>query len=105
MTVALTATKTQKLQQLMFLELPNTWKTLNIQSLAIEIYKVFNGLSPSFLNKVFHKKISNSYDFEIIKNFIPEILKQSKLLISQSKCNIETLSVVLANQNVTLTLF
>ena len=27
----------------------------NIQSLAIEIYKFLNGLSPSFLNNVFHK--------------------------------------------------
>ena len=34
----------------------------NIQSLAIEIYKFLNGLSPSFLNNVFHKNISNSYD-------------------------------------------
>ena len=31
----------------------------NIQSLAIEIYKCLNGLSPSFLNNVFHKNISN----------------------------------------------
>ena len=34
----------------------------NIQSLAIEIYKFLNGLSPSFLNNVFNKNISNSYD-------------------------------------------
>ena len=34
----------------------------NIQSLAIENYKFLNGLSPSFLNTVFHKNISNSYD-------------------------------------------
>ena len=34
----------------------------NIQSLAIEIYKFLKGLSPSFLNNVFHKSISNSYD-------------------------------------------
>ena len=34
----------------------------NIQSLAIEIYKFLNGLSPIFLNNVFHKNISNSYD-------------------------------------------
>ena len=33
-----------------------------IQSLAIEIYKFLNGLSLSFLNNVFHKNISNSYD-------------------------------------------
>ena len=33
----------------------------NIQSLAIEIYKILNGLSPSFLNNVFHKTISNIY--------------------------------------------
>ena len=33
----------------------------NIQSLAIEIYKFLIGLSPSFLNNVFHKNISNSY--------------------------------------------
>ena len=31
----------------------------NIQSLTIEIYKFLNGLSPSFLNNVFHKNISN----------------------------------------------
>ena len=34
----------------------------NIQSLAIEIYKFLNGLSPTFLNNVFHKNISNSYN-------------------------------------------
>ena len=34
----------------------------NIQSLAIEFYKFLNGPSPSFLNNVFHKNISNSYD-------------------------------------------
>ena len=34
----------------------------NIQSLAIDIYKFLNGLTPSFLNNVFHKNISNSYD-------------------------------------------
>ena len=34
----------------------------NIQSLAIEICKFLNGLSPSYLNKIFHKSISNSYD-------------------------------------------
>ena len=34
----------------------------NIQTLATEIYKFLNGLSPSFLNNVFHKNISNSYD-------------------------------------------
>ena len=36
----------------------------NIQSLAIEIYEFSNGLSPSILNNVFHKNISNSYDKE-----------------------------------------
>ena len=39
-----------------------TIRERNIQSLAIEIYKFLNGLSPSFLNNVFHKNISNSYD-------------------------------------------
>ena len=34
----------------------------NIQILTIEIYKFLNGLSPSFLNNVFHQNISNSYD-------------------------------------------
>ena len=34
----------------------------NTQSLAIEIYKFLNGLSPSYLNNVFLKSISNSYD-------------------------------------------
>ena len=34
----------------------------NIQSLAIEIYKFLSALSPSFLNNVFRKNISNSYD-------------------------------------------
>ena len=47
----------------------------NIQSLAIEIYKFLNGLSPCFLNNVFHKRISNSYDLRN-HNFIPEILRQ-----------------------------
>ena len=32
----------------------------NVQSFAIEIYKFMNGLSPSFLNNVFRKNISNS---------------------------------------------
>ena len=36
----------------------------NIQSLAIEIHKFLNGRSPSFLNNVFHKNISNSYDLQ-----------------------------------------
>ena len=48
----------------------------NIESLAIEIYKFLNGLSPSFLNNVFHKTSQTVTIFEIIKNFIPEILKQ-----------------------------
>ena len=39
----------------------------NIQSLAIEIYKFLNGLSPSFLDNVFHKNISNSYDLRNCK--------------------------------------
>ena len=34
----------------------------NIQSLAIEIYKFLNSLSLIFLNNIFHKNISNSYD-------------------------------------------
>ena len=34
----------------------------NIQSLATEIYKFLDGLFPSFLNNVFQKNISNSYD-------------------------------------------
>ena len=34
----------------------------NIQSLATEVYKFLNGLWPSFLNNVFHKNISDSYD-------------------------------------------
>ena len=34
----------------------------NIQSLAIEICKFLNGLSPSYLSNIFHKNISNSYD-------------------------------------------
>ena len=39
----------------------------NIQSLAIEIYKFLNALSPSFLNNVFHKNMSNSYDLRYHK--------------------------------------
>ena len=34
----------------------------NFHSLAIEMYKFLNGLSPSFLNNVFYKNISSSYD-------------------------------------------
>ena len=41
----------------------------NIQSLAIEIYKFLNGLSPSFLNNVFHKNILNSYNLRNHKEF------------------------------------
>ena len=37
-------------------------KSLSIHEKDIEIYKFLNGLSPSFLNNVFHKNISNSYD-------------------------------------------
>ena len=51
----------------------------NIQSLAIEIYKFLNELSPRFLNNIFHKNDSYNFIvtiFEIIKNVIPEILKQ-----------------------------
>ena len=36
----------------------------NIQSLAIKIYKFLNGPSPTFLDNVFHKNISNSYDLQ-----------------------------------------
>ena len=38
----------------------------NIQSSATEIYKFLNEQSPVFLNNVFHKNISNSYD---IRNY------------------------------------
>ena len=48
----------------------------NIHTLAIEIYKFLNGQSPIFLNNVFHKNVLKVMIFEIIKNFIPEILKQ-----------------------------
>ena len=34
----------------------------SIESLAIEIYKFLDEVSPSILNNVFHKNISNSYD-------------------------------------------
>ena len=47
----------------------------NIQSLAIEIYKLLNGLSPSFLNNVFHKNISNSYNLRNHKELYSRILK------------------------------
>ena len=39
----------------------------NIQNLAIEIHKFLNGLSPSLLNNLFHKNISNSYNLQIHK--------------------------------------
>ena len=47
----------------------------NIQSLAVEIYKFLNGLSPSFLNNVFHKNISNSYDLRNHKELYSRNLK------------------------------
>ena len=47
----------------------------NIQSLAIEIYKLLNGLSPSFLNNVFHKNIPNSYDLRNHKELYSRNLK------------------------------
>ena len=47
----------------------------NIQSLAIEIYKFLNGLSPSFLINVFHKNISNSYDLRSHKELYFRNLK------------------------------
>ena len=47
----------------------------NIQTLALEINKFLTGLSPNFLNNVFHKNISVMI-FQNIKNFIPEILIQ-----------------------------
>ena len=40
-----------------------------IQSLAMENYKFLNGLSPSFLNNVFHKSISNRYYIRNLKEF------------------------------------
>ena len=43
----------------------------NIQSLAIEIYKFLNGLSPNFLNNVFHKNIRNSYNLRNNKELYP----------------------------------
>ena len=39
----------------------------NIQILSIEIYEFLNGPSPSILNNVFHKSISNSYDLRNYK--------------------------------------
>ena len=46
------------------------------ESLDIEIYEFLNGLHSSFLNNVFYKNISNSYDLRNHKKFIPEILKK-----------------------------
>ena len=55
----------------------------NIQSLAIEIYKFLNVLSSSFLT--FSIKTSQTVTvFEIIKNFIPEILKQLDMKLKLS---------------------
>ena len=53
----------------------------NIQSLAIEIYKFLNGLSHCILNNVFHKTSQTAAIFKIIKNFIPEILKQLDMVL------------------------
>ena len=47
----------------------------NIETLALEINKFLTGLSPNFLNNIFHKNISVMI-FQNIKNFIPEILIQ-----------------------------
>ena len=38
--------------------------SLSIHEKDIDIYEFLNGLSPSFLNNVFHKSISNSYDLQ-----------------------------------------
>ena len=57
----------------------------NIQSLAIEIYQFFNGLSPSFLNNVFHKNISNSHDLPNNKELYS---RNSKTV----RCETETVS-------------
>ena len=57
----------------------------NIQSLAIEIYKYLNGLFPSFLNNVFHKNISNSYDLRKHKELysrIPETVRYGTETVS-----------------------
>ena len=55
----------------------------NIQSLAIEIYKFLDGLSPSFLNNVFHKSISNSYD---LRNHKELYSKNSKTVAWHWNC-------------------
>ena len=39
-----------------------------IEKLAIEIYKFLNGLSPSVLNNVFNKNISNSVYLQSHRN-------------------------------------
>ena len=48
----------------------------NIQSLAMENYKFLNGLSPRFLNKVFHKSISNRYYIRNLKELYSRNLER-----------------------------
>ena len=88
----------------------------NIQSLAIEIYKFLNGLSPSFLNKVFRKNISNShnlrnhkerysrnpktirYGTETVSYMAPKILRKVSETVKMSS-SLESLSQKYANGN------
>ena len=61
-------------QRLTFEELLERDKTFsihhkNIQSLAIEIYKFVNGLSPKIMNSVFHLKENNRYSLGIVHEF------------------------------------
>ena len=48
----------------------------NIQSLAIEIFKFLNGLSPQIMNEVFQVKSPASYYLRDRMNYIVQIPKQ-----------------------------
>ena len=58
----------------------------NIQSLTIEIYKFFNGLSPSFLKNFFHKNISNNYDLQNHKELYSRNPKSVRYGIETVSC-------------------
>ena len=59
----------------------------NIQSLAIEIYNFFNGVSHVFLNNVFRKNGSNSYDLRNYK----ELYSRNPRTV---RCGTETVSYI-----------
>ena len=47
----------------------------NIQRLAIEMFKFYNGLSPSLMNNIFKSKVENLYNLKHVSQFSRPMVK------------------------------